>query len=398
MNRFIVPTCNPKLAPPTDIDVPFEGVEKRLVVHFKPNKLTCTPYEFTTSEWQSILDYAHCEIVSERHLEDTKVYLLSESTLTVWPHGFLLKTCGRTTPFLVLDVLAKYVYPDSQLVDLIDWMTYSRLDFLHPQYQVWPHQSHEQETEYLRHIVPQAVPFSLPAGRHALVGFVYSPEAPVNANVQFEEALMMQVDRHCVRSFAGFDTPEEQKFDDGKDHHGYLRPVLSGSRKELDEFWFSPFGYSSNALAAGPSDQHATYFSCHVSPEPETSYASLEVGGCGNSALIPLCELVPAFNAKFVHITKVCVRPHLVKDLESQLAAVSQTLQVGYNLMQSSSVAIGHIAVHHLLLERPVAEFLSLADCPLLSFDKGLQKPDQVTTAQTTASGDEMSDKVISQD
>ena len=60
------------------------------------------------SVWEDILAEAGMFILSAHCGRDFDSYVLSESSLFVYPHNVLLKTCGRSTPFLCLNKLRQY--------------------------------------------------------------------------------------------------------------------------------------------------------------------------------------------------------------------------------------------------------------------------------------------------
>lgn len=331
--------------------VPFEGVEKRLVVQFSrevfeqstsnPTPLP-SPYDMTTQEWQTILDEAACSIVSEKRLGTEKVYLLSESTLTVWSTGFLMKTCGRTTPFLALrkyfDLLSLSTNNNGEVPAFsrwVNWMTYSRLDFLHPQHQVWPHQNFPQEVDFLRPFLADANSLRtavMPAGNHTMhVMHFADPGQKCVRPYMMEEVLMTGIDSGCVRTLTGYDNALEHS--SAVSPHctpSPMRSAVKGRVSELDEFWFNPCGYSSNALVQ--VDSAVEYFSCHVSPEPITSYASLEVGSSAHRTKvsadgIKFATLLPSFSAQRMNVTRI-----LIGDAETTcFSSVASSLTLGRN-------------------------------------------------------------------
>jgi len=93
-----------------------------------------------------ICDRARCTIlscVSNRYLD---AYVLSESSLFVYPYMLVLKTCGTTT---LLRCIATVIDIAKKLGLEIDWVGYSRKNFNFPGDQAFPHQSFHQELEYL---------------------------------------------------------------------------------------------------------------------------------------------------------------------------------------------------------------------------------------------------------
>lgn len=96
---------------------PFEGVEKRLIVEFYPSALRSSPIltngslrSLSASQWQTMLDRAACQILSHKELETESgsctAYLLSESSLFVYDHRVVLKTCG----YVMKEALFRNVY------------------------------------------------------------------------------------------------------------------------------------------------------------------------------------------------------------------------------------------------------------------------------------------------
>lgn len=84
---------------------PFEGVEKRFIIEFYPSVLNSSYLlkggslrSLSPSQFQLMLDKAACQILSHRVLETPNGsctgYLLSESSLFVYDHSIILKTCG----------------------------------------------------------------------------------------------------------------------------------------------------------------------------------------------------------------------------------------------------------------------------------------------------------------
>lgn len=73
----------------------FEGSEKRLEVDFFPAAGSGLR-SLTRIQLDQLVENAGCCIVSDRHNEQFDAYVLSESSLFVFPTKLVLKTCGTT--------------------------------------------------------------------------------------------------------------------------------------------------------------------------------------------------------------------------------------------------------------------------------------------------------------
>ncbi|KAI5279902.1 spermidine resistance protein, partial [Ascosphaera aggregata] len=131
----------------------FEGPEKLLEVWFAPS-----PRELCSIEplglkavpvdiWTSMLDLVSCKILSIVQSTDVDAYLLSESSMFVWPHKLILKTCGTTTLLLGLPRIL-------QIATQYAGVFYSRKSYLFPDRQKGPHRSWKDEVEMLDRYFP----------------------------------------------------------------------------------------------------------------------------------------------------------------------------------------------------------------------------------------------------
>ncbi|KAF2220510.1 S-adenosylmethionine decarboxylase proenzyme 2 [Elsinoe ampelina] len=158
-------TINKDATEGLDSSSAFEGPEKLLEVWFspsaqglpattKPNGLKAVSAE----TWKGMLDLVNCQVLSIIESEHVDAYLLSESSMFVFPHKLVLKTCGTTTLLLglprMLEIAAieagfppktgspgKAAYPHR--------VFYSRKNFLYPDKQQGPHRSWRDEVHYL---------------------------------------------------------------------------------------------------------------------------------------------------------------------------------------------------------------------------------------------------------
>ena len=109
-----------------------------------------------------MLDMVNCKILSVLESDNVDAYLLSESSMFVFAHKLILKTCGTTTLLLGLQRLlhiaavdAGFPFHNARSVNDIKAAAtpyrvfYSRKNFLFPDKQRGPHRSWKQEVKYL---------------------------------------------------------------------------------------------------------------------------------------------------------------------------------------------------------------------------------------------------------
>ena len=109
----------------SELGGPFEGPEKLLELWFAPNVESLPECQramvergtrlggriglrrVPKSTWESMLDLVKCKVLSVETSPDVDAYLLSESSMFVYPHKLILKTCGTTTLLFGLDRLLR---------------------------------------------------------------------------------------------------------------------------------------------------------------------------------------------------------------------------------------------------------------------------------------------------
>lgn len=147
----------------------FEGPEKLLEVWFSPsadNLHACTQKDglkaVPADVWTTMLDLVNCKVLSIVESPDVDAYLLSESSMFVWPHKLILKTCGTTTLLFglprILEIatlfggFAKSTAPECGRIGVAAApyrVFYSRKNFLFPDRQHGPHRSWRDEVRHL---------------------------------------------------------------------------------------------------------------------------------------------------------------------------------------------------------------------------------------------------------
>ena len=110
----------------------FEGSEKRLEVDFFPTAGSGLR-SLSRNQLDELLQNAGCCIVSDRHNEQFDAYVLSESSLFVFPTKLVLKTCGTTKILHAIPLLLELAASTGCSPKRCK---YSRASFLFPHHQV----------------------------------------------------------------------------------------------------------------------------------------------------------------------------------------------------------------------------------------------------------------------
>lgn len=157
-------TINYEATQDLDSSNAFEGPEKLLEVWFAPSasELGAAGPEglkkVPSDIWKDMLDLVNCQVLSIVSSEDADAYLLSESSMFVWPHKLILKTCGTTTLLSglprILEIATLFAgfpratAPPSRGITVAAApyrVFYSRKNFLFPDRQRGPHRSWRDE-------------------------------------------------------------------------------------------------------------------------------------------------------------------------------------------------------------------------------------------------------------
>ncbi len=352
--------------------------------------------------WKDMLELVNCKILSVVESEHVDAYLLSESSMFIFPHKLILKTCGTTTLLSglprILEIAALNAkFPHRVANHRLGTGTaaipyrvfYSRKNFLFPDRQRGPHRSWRDEVRsldrlflggsaymigkmngehwYLYLTEPNTIltPPSTPERRETEVKLLDLPisEAGLKACGNYDddqdetlEVLMTDLDQANAKKFyldhasavaegRYYEQANKARLD-AEEHIGdikslpskpiNIKPLKHGCLKTIDEnvdvfsntssdpadlgselldypeeltteghalgtvvseasgladvyptskypdaridaYLFTPCGFSANGVIPAPNGPEAThYFTVHVTPEPECSYASFE--------------------------------------------------------------------------------------------------------------------------
>lgn len=258
----------------------YEGAEKTLEVHFSPSDQTgLTLRDLSRASWDSILDVAKCKILSRISNSALDCYVLSESSLFVYADRVFLKTCGMTTLLSCLKPLIDVV--KQQLGSELEWLRFSRKNFVFPQDQHFPHTCFDQETHFCLETL-----FPTSASSAHVLGDLLSDhwnvlyldqKLPRTRQVKenIVNFMMYGIDPVVAQSFypaagAG-ETQVEARSRVFREAKFELLFDVADASFQMDSFQFAPCGFSLNAIVG----EHY-YVTIHVTPETSFSYASFE--------------------------------------------------------------------------------------------------------------------------
>ena len=294
----------------------FEGPEKTLEVCFrqkdKDAPAVTQPGEraglrkLHQDDLSRICARARCTILSKVSNQYLDAYVLSESSLFVYPYMLVLKTCGTTTLLRCIALLIDY---GRQLGLEIDWVGYSRKNFNFPGDQSFPHQSFHQELDYLyshRNLCERL------DGSGYTLGPVTSDHWFVFVADQTIRSRDIEVDTDRVLNIMMFDIDEDVA--DLFQYENYEK--IEGESKEdetkrisrdqtlksgintlcpgaiIDPRAFEPCGYSMNAIL------FRSYSTIHITPESGSSYVSFETNQKVSSYKSLISNVIRTFRPK----------------------------------------------------------------------------------------------------
>ncbi|OZJ01811.1 hypothetical protein BZG36_05166 [Bifiguratus adelaidae] len=275
--------------------------------------------------WEDMLSIVKCTVLSVIGNESCDAYLLSESSMFIYPHKLILKTCGTTT---LLAALPRILQIGKSMCgfEKIYRVFYSRKCYMFPHKQIGMHRKWKDEVAWLDEhfedgsaykvgklngdhwylyltgpaIVDDVLdgdyevikPFdsdeetsheeSYPATPKSMDGDTPLNTSPSMATIrakaeayrrslndQTVEILMTKLNPEAMRRF--YQQGDEESGSKGGrrvDQETGIDKLYPNAM--LDSFLFEPCGYSSNALLLDG------YFTIHVTPEDICSYASFE--------------------------------------------------------------------------------------------------------------------------
>ncbi|OIW18451.1 hypothetical protein TanjilG_13203 [Lupinus angustifolius] len=276
----------------------FEGFEKRLELHFFGDDPAIFPLGLRKIDFESIqqvLEAVQCTVVSAVGNSYFDAYVLSESSLFVYPTKIIIKTCGTTQLLKSIDPMIHYAY---NLGLTLCSCRYTRGSFIFPKSQPFPHTSFKDEVSYLEDTIPSNLSYRkasiMPSKSSSHSWHVFTANdgshnhshMPYDNDIFTIEICMTELDPILARKFF-------RRAGDGKtgDSAGKEMTELTGINEInphalICDFAFDPCGYSMNGM---DGDWYSTI---HVTPEDGFSYASFECVASINDDIVHVLRKV----------------------------------------------------------------------------------------------------------
>mmetsp|Transcript_22919 Transcript_22919/g.49582 ORF Transcript_22919/g.49582 Transcript_22919/m.49582 type:complete len:489 (-) Transcript_22919:392-1858(-) len=293
---------------------------------------------------------ARCTIMSSISNRYLDAYVLSESSLFVYPYMLVLKTCGTTT---LLRCVAILIELGRKIGLEIDWLGYNRKNFSFPVDQMFPHGSFHQEMDYLyshRNLCERL------NGNGYTLGpvtsdhwFVFVADhtkryAEDNDTDRVLNIMMFDIDEDVAQKFY-YEQYEARINPDETEDEATKRISMEQTKSAgidalvpgatIDPRAFEPCGYSMNAIL------FRSYSTMHITPEEGSSYASFETNQKLTNYKSLISNVVRAFRPKRFVMTLMADEGGLAEMGENPLftgSACSAKIAVPFNKTKSKSL------------------------------------------------------------
>ncbi|KAJ6772093.1 S-ADENOSYLMETHIONINE DECARBOXYLASE [Salix koriyanagi] len=274
----------------------FEGYEKRLeITYFEPGIFDDPEgmglRSLSKPQLDEILGPAECTTVDSLSNDYVDSYVLSESSLFVYPYKIIIKTCGTTKLLLSIPAILKLADTISLNVRSV---RYTRGSFLFPGAQSYPHRSFSEEVAILDGYFGK-----LGLGSKAyIMGGLDEPQKWHVYSASADSVLIRDLVHTIEMCMTGLDREKASVFYKTQSSSAAAMTDDSGIRRILPasnicDFEFEPCGYSMNAI------EGAAISTVHVTPEDGFSYASFEAAGYDLIKDVSLGQLVDRVLACF---------------------------------------------------------------------------------------------------
>lgn len=296
----------------------FEGFEKRLELHFFGDDPVVDNMGLRLLDFESlvkVLNAVQCSVVSAVGNQYFDAYVLSESSLFVYPTKIIIKTCGTTQLLKSIRPLLHYA---CNLGLTLCSCRYTRGSFIFPKSQPFPHTSFREEAIYIEENLPSdlcyrkasVMPSKMASHSwHVFTATCQNHIISQNNELYTIEVCMTELDRVLARKF--FQPPGDGSNGDvaGKEMTKLTGIGNINPGAIICDFAFDPCGYSMNGI---DNDRYSTI---HVTPEDGYSYASFECVGSifdnNNHIAEILKKVVQVFRPATMSVSTTCTSPEV---------------------------------------------------------------------------------------
>ena len=232
----------------------FEGAEKKAQIYVDTEQISLLN-DIDEQFWQALVHCCNAQILSCITNQECKAFLLSESSLFVWHDRLLILTCGETQLVNSIEYFIEHIGKNK-----IKQLTYQRKNeyFAHAQ----PSCFGDDIKKLSKHLKGNIYRFGELDGHHNYL-FTYDHNFIAIAENKSYEYIAYQISNTASKllTTSGISAQEIRQFLG-------LESLLPGFL--IDDFVFSPYGYSLNAIKNG------RYLTIHITPQSNSSYISFE--------------------------------------------------------------------------------------------------------------------------
>jgi len=232
----------------------FEGPEKKIEIILSSSQTRLRHHH--DDGWKRVVEASRSTVLSRIRSTQMDAYLLSESSLFLWDDRILMITCGKTTLVDTVPEILKIVDRDR-----IAFFFYERKSFMFPKEQ--PSNFEEDVAKLLKDFTGKSYRLGPANDDHVHVFYASKTDASSDRDSTLQ-VLMHDLDPEVMEIFV----LENSKTTEEIEKRSGLSTLYPGMIK--DSHLFCPYGYSMNAIL------YKSYFTLHVTPQPEGSYVSFE--------------------------------------------------------------------------------------------------------------------------
>ncbi len=245
----------------------FEGLEKHIIINFENKETSNSCRNLLYQDLTYICEQVQCTIISTLKNEYFDSYILSESSLFVYPFQIILMSCGSTTLLKAIKIILKLVKDKLSLNPIS--VIYYRNKFLFEEKQLFPHQSIVQELNYLEKNTE--IKKISNNDYHRIIGDIDSDYLLIYENKS--NNILKTVDNIIKIMIYNIDSNIGNLFYSNNKSDlklKIIKDILPSENILIDSYNFEPCGLSVNALIDN------FYCTIHITPNSNCSYISYE--------------------------------------------------------------------------------------------------------------------------